>query len=346
MAEKFEVIPKLYCLQYSIIDSKENFKIKTDIDDDAIDQDELIFNDEVEESASDEKNCWKIMVVDDEQEIHNVTRLALQDFSYGEKGLDIISAFSGRQARQMINDHPDTAVIFLDVIMEEDSSGLDVARYIREELGNDIVRIILRTGQPGQAPERRIIVDYDINDYKAKTELTNQKLFTTLVASLRSYQHLLNIDASRRGLEKIIEAFSSLYKLQSLENFISGVLTQLVVLLDLNESSMYCQTTGFATRFSEGDLKIIAGTGVYAGKINDKVINVASEDTMKELASVVNAKCSLFLDDRCIIYFHTKDSGYNIIYLEKTPRLTKCDKYLLELFSKNINVALENLHFH
>lgn len=86
--------------------------------------------------------------------------------------------------------HPDVAVVLLDVVMETDSAGLDLVEHIRRDLKNELVRIILRTGQPGQAPERRVIVDCDINDYKAKTELTAAKLFTALVAALRSFQQL------------------------------------------------------------------------------------------------------------------------------------------------------------
>ena len=272
-------------------------------------------------------------------------RLALQGFYYKHKELNIISAYSGREAKEMIRDHPDIAMILLDVVMEEDNTGLEVAKYIREVIGNHMVRIILRTGQPGQAPEKRIIVDYDINDYKAKTELTNQKLFTTLVSSLRSYQHQVSLDLSRRGLEKIIEASSSIFKLRSLEHFISGVLTQIVALLQLNENSMYCQTTGFSSVYLEGDLKIIAGTGIYEKKINKKVMNVVSGETMKELANVVKSKNSLFLKDHCFMYFHTKNRGYNIIYLEKSAKVNEWNKHLLELFSKNINIAFENVYF-
>jgi len=67
-------------------------------------------------------------------------------------------------------------------------------------IGNKAVRIILRTGEPGQAPERRVIVDYDINDYKAKSDLTAQQLYTATVAALRNYADLIALEASRRAL--------------------------------------------------------------------------------------------------------------------------------------------------
>ena len=145
---------------------------------------------------------WKVLVVDDEEEVHAVTKLVLADFSYENKGLLFLHAYSGREARDLIAEHPDTAIIFLDVVMEKNDAGLEVIRHIREELKNSFVRIILRTGQPGQAPAEKVIVEYDINDYKEKTELTAQKLFTTMVASLRSYRDILTIRPTARGWKR------------------------------------------------------------------------------------------------------------------------------------------------
>jgi adenylate cyclase len=146
---------------------------------------------------------WKIMIVDDEAEIHRVTKLALHDFVFESKGLSFVSAFSAQEAKQLIQTHPDTALILLDVVMETDDAGLVIIKYIRQELGNLLVRIVLRTGQPGQAPEGTVVLDYDINDYKAKTELTTQKLFTTIVTALRTFRHLTMIEAHRRETEKM-----------------------------------------------------------------------------------------------------------------------------------------------
>ena len=115
---------------------------------------------------------WKVAIIDDEPAVHDGTRYALSDYTLNGQGLEILSAYSAEEGRALLRAHPDTAVVLLDVIMETDSAGLDLVNYIRSQLKNETVRIILRTGQPGQAPERRVIVDYDINDYKAKTELT------------------------------------------------------------------------------------------------------------------------------------------------------------------------------
>ena len=149
---------------------------------------------------------WKVLIADDEKEIHEVTQLALQGFTFQGKPLTFLSAYSGQEAKEIFTTHPDISLIFLDVVMEKNDAGLEVAKYIRETLKNKLVRIILRTGQPGEAPEELIIVNYDINDYKLKTELTQRKLFTTLVAGLRNYYDLMSLEINKRFSKQVLES--------------------------------------------------------------------------------------------------------------------------------------------
>jgi len=146
---------------------------------------EIFFVDEVETKQP--KESWKILIVDDEEQIHAATHIALKKFNFEDKALSFISAYSAKEAKKLIQEHPDVAIILLDVIMETDDAGLEFVKYVREELGNQLVRIILRTGQPGQVPEKSVIVNYDINDYKTKTELTLSKLYTTIITALRNF---------------------------------------------------------------------------------------------------------------------------------------------------------------
>ncbi|MEM7030555.1 MAG: adenylate/guanylate cyclase domain-containing protein [Chloroflexota bacterium] len=169
----------------------------------ADEEDSLTFAAE-EGQSTDPLDHWKVMIVDDEEEIHTVTKLALDDFIFEDKGLTFLSAYSGQEAKDLILEHPDTAIILLDVVMETDQAGLVVAKFIREDVANQNVRIILRTGQPGQAPEQTVIVNYDINDYKAKTELTTQKLFTTIVTALRSFRDVTSLDRLAQATSKFV----------------------------------------------------------------------------------------------------------------------------------------------
>jgi serine phosphatase RsbU (regulator of sigma subunit) len=145
---------------------------------------------------------WKILIADDEEEVHRVTRLVLGDFKFHGRPLVFLSAYSAEQARRLMAENPDVALILLDVVMEGESSGLELVRYIRNELKNRKVRIILRTGQPGQAPEEIIILEYDINDYKEKTELSARRLLTSVVSALRSYRDIMTISRLNEDLEE------------------------------------------------------------------------------------------------------------------------------------------------
>src|SRR6201994_1123748 len=203
---------------------------------------------------------WKIAVIDDDRAVHEGTRFALGDYQLNGQRLEILSAFSAAEGRELLRAHPDIAAVLLDVIMETDAAGLDLVEFIRNEIKNETVRIILRTGQPGQAPERRVIVDYDINDYKAKTELTADKLFTSLTAALRSYQQLQRMEATRRGLEMIIEGASTLYDFKSMQRLAEGVLTQIASLLNVECGGILVlrETGGAHEKFS-----VLAGSGCY-----------------------------------------------------------------------------------
>ncbi len=133
---------------------------------------------------------WPVLVVDDDEEVHVMTRLVLGRLRYKDRALELLTARSAVEAEAILRQRDDIAVALLDIVMETDDAGLRLARCIRNDIGNSDIRIILRTGQPGQAPVREVIVSYDINDYKSKTELTSEKLFITIVTGLRAYDNI------------------------------------------------------------------------------------------------------------------------------------------------------------
>lgn len=125
--------------------------------------DTLVFADESAPASAAARRPWSLLIVDDEREVHAVTTLALDDFKLCGRGLRFLHAYSAREAREILAAQPDIAVVLLDVVMESDSAGLEVVEYVRNVLHNRFIRVILRTGQPGQAPELEVIRRYDIN---------------------------------------------------------------------------------------------------------------------------------------------------------------------------------------
>lgn len=148
-------------------------------------------------NGGDQLPPWRILIVDDDVDVHVVTKFALSTTSFQGRRLSFVHAYSGAEALAKLRDTPDIALVLLDVMMETADAGLQLARQVREQLHNDLVRIVLRTGQPGQAVEHSIIVDYDINDFWSKTDLTTRKLFTTVIAALRAYSTLAQAASAR-----------------------------------------------------------------------------------------------------------------------------------------------------
>lgn len=183
---------------------------------------------------------WRVLVVDDVPDVHAVTRLALGNVTFKGRGLEILSAYSGEQGYAALVREPDIALVLLDVVMETDDAGLRLAKRIREELHNDLIRIVLRTGQPGQAPEGQVVVDFDVNDYKAKAELTVEKLFTTVITSLRSYERMQSIEASRDGLAKLLELTHDVYRVEPVSVQSPETLQQIGTVVKIGSGGMLC----------------------------------------------------------------------------------------------------------
>ncbi|MDH5444444.1 MAG: response regulator [Gammaproteobacteria bacterium] len=139
------------------------------------------------------KRTWKVLIVDDDDVVHQVTSMVLSDYSFEGEPVQILKSYSGFECRRIMQNSPDIAVVIMDVVMETDTAGLDAIKYIREELGNHSVRIIVRTGQPGQLPEKIIVAEYDINGYLEKADLTAAKLYDNLDSSLQAYKEINNL---------------------------------------------------------------------------------------------------------------------------------------------------------
>jgi response regulator RpfG family c-di-GMP phosphodiesterase len=146
-------------------------------------------------------NPWKILIVDDDTDIHDITEMALRRLVYENRPLSFINAFTSSEAIDQLEQHPDIAIALLDVVMETDTSGLDLVKTIREDMRNSNIRIVVRTGNPGLAPEESVTLNYDINDYRGKTELTAQSLRTVIITALRSYKALVTITGLKQEID-------------------------------------------------------------------------------------------------------------------------------------------------
>lgn len=314
-----------------------------------VDNDEILFDEEGPGSTAEDVlepplAPWKILIVDDEEQVHAVTRMVLSDFEFQERSLEFLGAHSAKEAREKMAVHPDIAVILLDVVMETDSAGLDFARFVRDELRNQHVRIILRTGQPGQAPERRVIVEYDINDYKEKSELTAQKLYSTVTTALRSYKDIMTIDANRRGLEKIIVGSAALFQSKSIGVFLSGILQQIGSLLECDVGGF--MLSGCPTRDDESpsaEYLVVAATDRFATCLNRSAAECLDPQIWQTVGQVLRARESIYAKPYLMVYFQSVRHRDMVVYLESRRGFQPQEHYLIKLFCANASVGLDHL---
>src|SRR6201987_4126430 len=305
-------------------------------------QDDVLHLIDATETVADDQSDrkWKIAVIDDDQAVHDGTRFALSDYVLNGQGLEILSAYSAAEGREMMRSHSDIAAVLLDVIMETDAAGLDLVEYIRNELKNETVRIILRTGQPGQAPERRVIVQYDINDYKAKTELTADKLFTSLTAALRSYQQLERMVQTRRGLEIISDAASTLYDFRSMQRLAEGVLTQIASLLNVDCAGILVLRDGGAVG---DDFAVLAGSGCYSRFIGVSGPRSLYPDLRAMGEAAFKRRKHEFADQRTVLYVRTVSGREVVVLLQAERPLSETDRSLVEIFGSRLSIAFDNV---
>jgi len=285
------------------------------------------------------KNFWKILIVDDEKDVHIVTQAVLSDFYFQDKGIQFYNAYNAKEAIEIMTKQKDIALILLDVVMEADDSGLKVAKVIREDIENHLVRIILRTGQPGSAPEEKVIVDYDINDYKEKTELTSKKLFTTIVTALRGFQDLESLQRGKEGLKLILNSSSELFKLNSLQKFAEGVLIQMLSIMNFHNDSMYLQVDGFTAEKSNGDFTILASTGKY------KEFLEFDPEVRSMLQESLENKESVFRKNAFVSFFNLNEQIKHFVYIKTDRKIKAEDQEMIYLFLRNISIAFENIYF-
>jgi signal transduction histidine kinase/DNA-binding response OmpR family regulator len=287
-----------------------------------------------------ETRRWKVAVIDDEPAVHDGTRFALDDYRLNGQGLEILSAYSAAEGRELMRSHPDVAVVLLDVIMETDTSGLELVEFIRNNLKNETVRIILRTGQPGQAPERRVIVDYDINDYKAKTELTADKLFTAMTAALRSHQQLQRMVETRRGLEIIIEAASTLFDFKSMQRLAEGVLTQIASLLNVDCAGILVLRE---PQHAHETFSVLAGSGCYSRFIGIDGSKLLEHDLRQLVEEAFARRRHEFSSHRSVLYIETLSGREVVVVLEAARHLSDTDRALVEIFCSRLSIAFDNV---
>ncbi len=207
------------------------------------------------------KAPWKILVVDDEPDVLEITTLVLEDLEFDNRPIDILTAESAKEAENIIKINHDIALAFVDVVMENEHAGLDFIKFVRTKLENKEVRLIVRTGNPGKAPFRDVIKHLEIDDYKEKTELTADKLETSVLTSLRAYNNLIQKKELEESLKEIINFHNKLNKTSNQDMFFEQCLKLLIEFTQnhINKKA----NSSFIVMQKKLEFYEYAGTGIY-----------------------------------------------------------------------------------
>jgi response regulator RpfG family c-di-GMP phosphodiesterase len=293
---------------------------------------------------------WVVLIVDDEREIHSMTKMVIGSITYKDRPLELISAYSAKEARQVLESRNDIAIVLLDVVMETDDAGLRLAREIRDDLKNIYTRIILRTGQPGAAPEKRIILDYDINDYKAKTELTSQKFFTVIISSLRSYESVINVEENRKGLENIVSASIALLQKRTIASYSNEIIEQFKKIVKTAHD-------GIIFEKRRGKIHVIAASERWHEFIGEtlpsKAEDIEGSDALfkgltKNMMDIViqtfNTKQNIFGDSFVSLSLNDNNNATDTAaYISLANQMDKTLFNLVNVFCSNLSTGYENI---
>ncbi|WP_440054944.1 bifunctional diguanylate cyclase/phosphodiesterase [Pseudoalteromonas sp. T1lg65] len=303
----------------------------------ASEQDDFLFaehDDQAQEEAI--STFWDVLVVDDDPEIHSVTKLALSNVEFWGRNIRFFHAYSGHEAIDVLRENPSISILLLDVVMETDDAGLKVVQRVRDELKNDAVRIILRTGQPGYAPEEKVIREYDINDYKMKTELTRSKLVTSLLTAIRSYQQICELEAQREALEEIVSASRAILGYSDMQTFSLAVIRQLAYLLHAPEDGLVC---GY---LEDKQLTVFGGSEQYQSFFGKGIEQLDNGRTIMQVKNCLESESHQFTPHDVTLLLESKGRKA-AIYLELEAEPSASQLKFVEIFLTNVCVGLDNV---
>ena len=302
--------------------------------------DDLVFADEVAAAVARICPPWRILVVDDDADVHSTTTFALGNVEMQGRPLAFLHAYSAAEAFAVLQKERDIAVILLDVVMERADAGLQLVRRIRDELGLHDVRIILRTGQPGYAPEMEAIRGYDINDYRTKSELTRTKLYTAVAAAVRSYEQICTLEANRVGMERIVAACAQLMALHGVRDVAFGILAQAGELIGQPAEGVLC-----ARDIGSGTMKALRAVAACGAcrNLDGRELGgqYGAEFALAAERTLARRYCSA--EDGMITMFFPGKAGRDFVACIPFERqLTDVEHRLLKVFCGMVAVSLDN----
>ena len=291
-----------------------------------------------------EEAHWPLLIVDDDEDVHHATEFALRDLHILGRPLEFLHAFNGAEAVDVLRQRNDVAVVLLDVVMEREDAGLLVVDRIRNELAMAAVRIVLRTGQPGYAPELDAIANYDINDYKTKNELTRGKLFTTVTAAIRSFDQIRCLEAARNGLEIIAETTAGFNPELGMQAFADSVIVQLAALIQAPAEGLVCsRNVPEAAAKGETAIRVLAARGRYLPAVREPLSVLGEDRARRVMIACFKERRAIWDDAGLALYYPGCDNADFAVFVGSTATMHCIDHHLIDVFTTNVGLCARNV---
>ncbi|MBJ7551188.1 putative bifunctional diguanylate cyclase/phosphodiesterase [Marinomonas ostreistagni] len=289
----------------------------------------------------------KVLSVEDDVDYQAALLLSLQTLNYGDFKVEFLCANSAQEAASVMAKHPDISLVLLDVVMEDEDSGLRLVRSIRNTVGNQMVRIILLTGQPGLMPQDELMSSYDIDDYWNKSELSHEHLQTIVLGNLRTWHHLYAMQQARLGLQMMIESSQRISSKLDLKSYTQSILDELARVFKLEKGGIVC----IAHQQDElpDQALVFAAAGQFRPWSNQYLGRVSPEaELVRVFEQSIQAKCHVLETPFTALYFSSVEidkRDYVVIVKYEEP-LSEFDMDLLQIFGENINAGFTNVALH
>lgn len=283
---------------------------------------------------------FSILVVDGTSALPDLAREALTNLSVDGVGIRLIGAASAAEARQALYDHPEIAVILLELVLEHERAGLDLISHIRNDLGNQRTRIVVCTAHPDAISEEEVIGGADVSDYRAKAELSPRALRTAVTGQLRAFASLQALAAGRKGLARMLVATTGLLELRTPETLFPNILPRVVGLLGIGRHALLCVQGDTQPR--DRKIRVRASIGRFAPWKDVELSSLGEARIEAALERLSPSSETIVEPDFCALRLRANGGVTGMIYVEGRNDGSAREWQLLELFRNKCAIAFEN----
>ncbi len=129
---------------------------------------------------------FNILIVDDVKDVHHVTDIISRSKDFDGYELNLLHTESAKETIELLQQRNDIDLILLDIIMETIHSGLSVIDYVRNELHNEDIQIVISTAYPGNIPDEYLPLVKGANHFVYKVDLTFEKFKSIVIHAIRA----------------------------------------------------------------------------------------------------------------------------------------------------------------